>query len=72
MQHCGVACMTDMHAGGQATAGPTPGGVQVDPDLQATVFYLALQDGNETAYDLVMQAFMNVSSTHDLPSHQAE
>ena len=43
----------------QVTQGPS-GMVQVDPDLQAAAFYLALQDGNETAYNLVYETFMNV------------
>ena len=36
--------------------------MSVDPDLQATAFYLALADGNDTAYNLVLEAFLNVGS----------
>ena len=45
----------------QAVSGPGPDGEQVDPDLKAAVFALGLQDGNQTAYDLVLGVFLDVS-----------
>ena len=51
----------DLLASLQAAQEPDDSGVQIDPDLQATTFYLGLQSGNQSAYEVVEQVFLNVS-----------
>ena len=51
----------------QAVDGPSTSGEQIDPDLKTTVYTLALQDGNQTAYNMVLEAFLYVSVPCSLP-----
>ena len=53
----------------QAAQGPDADGMQIDPDLQSTTFELALLNGNETAYELVLEAFTNVRMPVPCPHH---
>lgn len=52
-----IACM-------QASKPPVQGKKRIDPDLLPTTFALALFDGNETAFDIVLDTFMQVGSTN--------
>ena len=44
----------------QASEAPLPGQDRIDPDLLGTTYTLALLNGNETAYNMVMEDYLEV------------
>lgn len=50
----------------QASEAPVPGQDRIDPDLLGTTYTLALLNGNETAYNLVMGDYLEVMPTRAL------